>query len=54
MKAVERDVAETKDDVAELLKTNGGAVRLSLAQKVGAGIVFALLVWREVEPLTGG
>ena len=49
---VKADVAVTKDDVAKIL--NGGSVRLSMAQKVGAGVVFAFLVWREVEPLVGG
>ena len=54
MSAIKTDVATTKDDVAEILKVNGGSVRLSIAQKVGAGVVFALLVWREVDPLIGG
>jgi len=48
------DMKAVKRDVAEILKTNGGTVRLTIAQKVGAGIVFAFLVWREVEPLIGG
>jgi len=48
---VKADVATTKDAVAKLL--NGGSVRLSIAQKVGAGVVFAFLVWREVS-LIGG
>lgn len=51
---VKADVADTKEDVAELLKVNGGSVRLSIAQKFGAGVVFALLVWREVDPFIGG
>ena len=52
MRTVKADVATTKDDVAKLL--NGGSVRLSMAQKLGAGVVFAFLVWREVGPLVGG
>jgi len=49
---VQSDVVATKEDVAKLV--NGGSVRLSMAQKVGAGVVFAFLVWREVEPFIGG
>ncbi len=49
---VQADVATTKKDVAKLL--NGGSVRLSMAQKVGAGVVFAFLVLREVGPFVGG
>ena len=48
------DMKAVKRDVAEILKANGGNIKLTLAQKVSAGIVFVFLVWREVEPLVGG
>ncbi len=42
-------IAEIERDVHSILKTNGTR-RLTTPQRVGAVLVFAFLVWREVQP----
>lgn len=47
---VTHDIVAIKVSLAHLVKNgNGGRIRLSTAQRIGAGIVFAVVVWREVQ-----
>ncbi len=43
------DMRDVKRDVHTILKTNGTR-RLTNPQRAGAALVFAFLVWREVQP----
>ncbi len=46
---VETDLRSVKRDVHAILKVNGTR-RLTTPQRAGAVLVFAFLVWREVQP----